>query len=293
MTAYKMFLMALATVATFVLLPHMSANATGDWAAAYITPETSARRLDYNFELDDTQQVLMYGLGPSVADRLKRKAVTDPLIRIFSRNADGSLTPIGRNRDWQDAENADDVAEALRVLGATLYDVEAAVLATLAPGQYVVRVRSEDGSVGHVVAGATSYDGGAPPPASGDVESGEWSGSSANYSACVFVSVDGTSLTDRLSSCSTDSYALLITMTNMVGNCSIDDAEVDIAREPVIEIVNNSFSVDMEWPSGFWGTTLVEIRGTFSGGVLTGTVTKIVDSLEESCTGEFMATPVQ
>lgn len=293
MTAYKKFLITLATVATFVLLPHMSANATGDWVAGYITPET---RLDFNFDLDVTQRVLMYGLGPSVADRgLKRKVVTDPRIKIFSRNADESLTRIDRNRDWQDAENADDIAAALRVLGATLYDVEAAVLATLAPGRYVVRGLSEDSSVGHVVVGATAYDGGAPPPPSGpdDVERGEWSGSAANYTACVFVSVDGASLTDRGSSCDDFGYALLISVTDMVGNCTFNAAEVDLGHEPVVDIVNNSFSYERVWRSGFWGTLVAEVRGTFSGDVLTGTVTRRVDALGQSCTGEFMATPVQ
>lgn len=282
-----------------------SANATGDWVAGYITPGTrGGARLEFNFDLDETRQVLMYGLGPSVAERgLKSNVVTDPRIRIFSRNADESLTLVGRNRDWQDAENADDIAAALRVLGATLHDVEAAVLAELAPGRYVVRVRSEDGSAGHVVAGATAYDGGAPPlPGPDDVEPGEWSGSAANYTACVFVSLDGTSLTGRRSSCAhgaNDAYhvALFVSVTNMEGNCTYNAAEVDHGEEPVIDIVNNSFSVDKVWRSGFWGTQVVEVRGTFSGDVLTGTVTKRVDALEQSCTGEFtgefMATPVQ
>jgi hypothetical protein len=297
MKLYKLLVIAAAGYLLVGVLGGVtSANATGDWVAGYITPGTrGGARLEFNFDLDETRQVLMYGLGPSVAERgLKRNVVTDPRIRIFSRNADESLTLVGRNRDWQDAENADDIAAALRVLGATLHDVEAAVLATLAPGRYVVRVRSEDRSAGHVVAGATAYDGGAPPlPGPDDVEPGEWSGSAANYTACVFVSLDGTSLAYRGSSCDDIGYALLISVTNMVGNCTFNAAEVDLARESVVDIVNNSFSYEKVWHSGFWGTLVVEVRGTFSGDVLTGTVTRRVDALEQSCTGEFMATPVQ
>ena len=291
MTAYKKSLMALATVVTFVLLPHLSANATGDWAVAYITPNSNAGRLEYTFDLVETEQVLMYGLGPSVADRLQRKAVSDPMIWIFSRDAGGSLEPVITNRDWQDAENADDVAEALKVIGATLYDVEAAVLATLAPGQYVVRVLSEDGSVGNVVAGATSYDDGVPPD--GDIKRGEWSGIAANYDACVFVSVDGTVLADRGSSCGENGDQLDISVSNMVGDCSVDFAQIDVAKEPVVEIVNNSFGYGEVYSNGFWGNTEIQVVGTFSGDVLTGTVTRIETSLEQSCTGEYMATPAQ
>jgi len=290
MASFKSFVIALATTAILALLPPVSANATDDWAIAYVSPGTKAGRLEYNFELSETEEVLMYGLGPTIADYLNVKTVRNPQIWIFSRNADGSLEPIVSNLDWQDAENADDVAEALRALGATLYDVEAAVLTTLTPGRYVVRVLSEDGSVGNVVAGATSYEGGEPP--SGDIQRGEWSGSGADYNACVFVSVDGTKLSDRGSSCGEAGDQLLISVTNMVGDCTVPSVEIDVAREPVIEIVNNSFSYEAEFSSGFWGDSTVEVVGTFAGDVLTGTVTRLEALQERSCTSEYMATPM-
>jgi hypothetical protein len=86
------------------------------------------------------KQVVVRGLGPSLAGAGVQGALADPILELHS--ADGAL--LLRNDDWQETQE-----QALRDAGfAPTNNFESALLTTLAPGAYTAVLQSKDGSPG-------------------------------------------------------------------------------------------------------------------------------------------------
>ncbi len=83
-------------------------------------------------EGDLPKTLLIRGRGPSV--QLQETLLADPTLTLF--NQSGAVQ--GSNNDWQQAANADDIAETGRAPGNPL---ESAILVTLDPGLYTVHLQ--------------------------------------------------------------------------------------------------------------------------------------------------------
>jgi hypothetical protein len=86
------------------------------------------------------KQVVVRGLGPSLGAVGVQGALSDPLLELY--DASGNL--LASNNDWQQAQ-----AQALRDASlAPSNDLEAAILATLAPGAYTAILRGNGNATG-------------------------------------------------------------------------------------------------------------------------------------------------
>ncbi len=86
------------------------------------------------------KQVVVRGLGPSLAAAGVQGALSDPLLELY--DASGNL--LATNNDWQQTQ-----AQALRDADlAPSNDLEAAILATLAPGAYTAILRGNGNTTG-------------------------------------------------------------------------------------------------------------------------------------------------
>ena len=86
------------------------------------------------------KQVVVRGLGPSLANSGVQGALSDPLLELY--DASGNL--LASNNDWQQTQ-----AQALRDANlAPSNDLESAILATLAPGAYTAIVRGNGNATG-------------------------------------------------------------------------------------------------------------------------------------------------
>jgi hypothetical protein len=86
------------------------------------------------------KQVVVRGLGPSLAPLGVQGALSDPVLELY--DAAGNL--LSGNNDWQDAQ-----AQALRDANlAPTNDLESAILATLAPGAYTTILRGNSNATG-------------------------------------------------------------------------------------------------------------------------------------------------
>ena len=86
------------------------------------------------------KQVVVRGLGPSLAVVGVQGALSDPLLELY--DAGGNL--LATNNDWQQTQ-----AQALRDANlAPSNDLESAILATLAPGAYTAIVRGNGNATG-------------------------------------------------------------------------------------------------------------------------------------------------
>jgi hypothetical protein len=86
------------------------------------------------------KQVVVRGLGPSLAIAGVQGALIDPLLELY--DASGNL--LATNNDWQQSQ-----AQALRDANlAPSYDLESAILATLAPGAYTAILRGNGNATG-------------------------------------------------------------------------------------------------------------------------------------------------
>ena len=86
----------------------------------------------------EPKRVLIRGIGPSLRDRGISNALGNPLIQLFDSN--GEPGPV--NEDWQDSPQADEIAATGL---APDHRLESALLRTLAPGSYSVRLRGDSG----------------------------------------------------------------------------------------------------------------------------------------------------
>lgn len=89
---------------------------------------------------NDAKKVIIRALGPSLQNSGINNALADPVLEL--RGSDGRL--ILKNDNWRDAQEAE-------IKGSTVpppNELEAAMVATLAPGAYTAVVTGKDGSVG-------------------------------------------------------------------------------------------------------------------------------------------------
>ncbi|HEX8490218.1 MAG TPA: hypothetical protein VF626_04310, partial [Chthoniobacterales bacterium] len=86
------------------------------------------------------KQVAIRGLGPSLGNAGVQGALSDPVLELY--DAAGSL--VASNNGWQETQE-----QALRDAHLALsYDVESAILATLAPGSYTAVLRGNGSATG-------------------------------------------------------------------------------------------------------------------------------------------------
>jgi hypothetical protein len=89
---------------------------------------------------NSSKQVVVRGLGPSLINAGVQGALNDPVLELY--DATGNL--LASNNDWQQGQ-----AQALRDANlAPPNDLEAAILATLAPGAYTAIVRGNGSATG-------------------------------------------------------------------------------------------------------------------------------------------------
>ena len=87
-----------------------------------------------------SKQVVVRGLGPSLASAGVQGALSDPLLELY----DSSGNLFASNNDWQESQ-----AQALRDANlAPSNNLESAILATLAPGAYTVVLRGNASATG-------------------------------------------------------------------------------------------------------------------------------------------------
>ena len=85
-------------------------------------------------------QVVVRGLGPSLAQHGVSGALADPVVRLF----DGNGNLVSTNNNWKDKEQA-----AIQATGlAPPNDLEAAILATVQPGNYTAILSGNAGGTG-------------------------------------------------------------------------------------------------------------------------------------------------
>jgi hypothetical protein len=88
----------------------------------------------------DTAKVIFRALGPSLAAAGVRNPISDPQINLFDANGAG----ISSNNNWKDSQQAAILATGL----APANDLESAVIADLAPGNYTAVVSGVGGASG-------------------------------------------------------------------------------------------------------------------------------------------------
>jgi len=90
-------------------------------------------------EGDLPKTLLIRGRGPTI--QLQETLLANPTLTLF----DQSGVVEGSNDNWQDADNADDIAETGRAPG---NDLESAILVTLDPGLYTAHLQSASSQTG-------------------------------------------------------------------------------------------------------------------------------------------------
>ena len=85
-------------------------------------------------------RVLLRAIGPSLGERGVNGSLQDPTLELF----DGNGSPIAANDNWKDAQQSDIAATMI----APTDDREAAILSSLAPGNYTAIVRGKSDSTG-------------------------------------------------------------------------------------------------------------------------------------------------
>ena len=275
------------------------AQATTAWGQGFVD---GGKPVEMFLSIDEREQLLIYGLGPTLQDLGIRNAVIpDPQVSLFRINADGERVRMETNNNWMNGNSAAAVSAALADLGVEFDPKEAAFVKQLNPGRYVVKVFTTNADIkGFAAAGATSWNGdfdpddGDNPPPVGDIASGLWIGiDEPVYDVCFNVSEDGSALTQIGSQCrspfSGDAESLRIKYVRLEGPCDeyLDGFDLDHN----IPIVNSSFRVSVDLDNlPLLPPISVEVAGTFRNGVLEGTVSQSFGSGND-CVGEFTAMP--
>jgi len=93
---------------------------------------------------DVAKKVLIRGIGPSLAANGVPTPLGNPTLTLFDSAGNVSMT----NDDWK---NSPDAAEIISNGLAPKNDLESAIIATLAPGQYTAQLAGKDGGTGNGV----------------------------------------------------------------------------------------------------------------------------------------------
>lgn len=91
---------------------------------------------------DITKKVLIRGIGPSLANSGVPGPLANPAVTLF----DASGNVVSANDDWK---NSPDAAEITSSGLAPANDLESAIIATLAPGQYTAQLSGNNGGTGN------------------------------------------------------------------------------------------------------------------------------------------------
>lgn len=284
----------ISVIGGFILLavsPAQAATVWGQGVTDYYYP------VEVSLYLDDSEQLLLYGLGPSLKAWGKRKWVApNPKLELYGFDADGTWALLDSNDNWKDHPSANGVANALEEFGVSFADTEAAMVKQLNPGQYLLRIRNANRDVGGWIAsGATTWDGDYKPGDSGGgaVKSGYWRGhQGSDYNLCLNVSGDGAAITESASECSSpsdDREAFYINYLKVEGS-ECDEYLTKLDWDGNVPIANNSFKFDVKRSSlPKFPPVTVTVEGTFMDGALTGTASYPVG--DNICIGQFTAGP--
>ncbi len=91
-----------------------------------------------------SKRVLLRGIGPSLVQSGVANALPDPVLELYSS---GSATPIAVNNNWRETQE-----ESIKATGIPpVDDLESAIDATLAPGNYTAVLRGNNGGAGVAV----------------------------------------------------------------------------------------------------------------------------------------------
>lgn len=88
-----------------------------------------------------SKKVLIRGIGPSLAASGVPSPLADPTLSLFHETG----TPILTNNDWRDSQEAEIIATGI----APQNDLESAIIATLAPGQYTAALAGRNDGTGN------------------------------------------------------------------------------------------------------------------------------------------------
>jgi hypothetical protein len=97
---------------------------------------------------ESPKTVLIRGVGPKLTDFDVTGVLEDPTLRLFRS---GEAAPMLTNDNWGDGANAVELAAAAGTVGAFALEAgskDAAVLVTLEPGSYTVKVAGAGGTEG-------------------------------------------------------------------------------------------------------------------------------------------------
>lgn len=107
----------------------------------------------------EPQSILLRAAGPALADLGVMGTIADPFMELVS--AETGLT-MGSNDNWSDAPNATEIAAAATQVGAFPFDpgsLDSAMLVSLPPGVYTVKVSGRDEGTGVSLVEAYAADG--------------------------------------------------------------------------------------------------------------------------------------
>jgi hypothetical protein len=282
-------------IATSLAFTHTLAQATTVWGQGFYS---DFKPVELILSLDHRNQLLLYGLGPTLQELgVRNRVIPKPTIRLFRIDENGQRILIDSNDNWRQHPSVNAVSSAQDDLGIELNNNEAAMVKQLNPGRYVLVVANAvAGRQGYTAAGATTWKGDfnpGPPDSGGtDIASGLWVGQSgSDYDLCFNVSGDGSVLTQNSSECRSafgDREALFLGFIRVEGAC--DEYVDNFDWDQNIPIVNNKFRLEFDVENlPVLPPISVLIEGTFDDGVLSGTVTERIGST--SCSGDFIARP--
>lgn len=104
------------------------------------------------------QTVLLRAAGPALASLDVPGTIADPFMELVSAKTGLSLDT---NDNWSEAPNASDIASASAQVGAFAFDpgsLDSAILVTLSPGVYTVKVSGQDDGTGVSLVEAYAVD---------------------------------------------------------------------------------------------------------------------------------------
>lgn len=93
---------------------------------------------------DITKKVLIRGIGPSLSNAGVPTPLANPTVTLF----DGSGNVVATNDDWKNSPDAPEITSSGL---APSNDLESALIATLAPGQYTAQLAGNNGGIGNGV----------------------------------------------------------------------------------------------------------------------------------------------
>ncbi len=112
-------------------------------------------------EGNDTQQFLLFGGGPTLEEFGVTGVLQDPKMTLFN-NSTGAI--IDSNDNWKEHPSSALTNEALKEVGLTLDDNEAAMTLNLPEGSYTLEIEGVGGTTGIALGGVEKTNASAPKP---------------------------------------------------------------------------------------------------------------------------------